>query len=271
MASRADPGVGARLVGMTSGEAGTMKTRQAHVAEGQLPGQRGDRALTVTRRALAVGVAARAEVPRARRTNAVLADEVTVVNEVVVRRHALVAEIDVATAAVTHRPLLAMLVTPEAGRHRRQDRPRTTLGHLGVAADAVAADRDHVARMLEAKLRARELGRLPYVGLAVAVDARMIVVRFLVAAAADRVGGEVQRSSLPRRRHVRVALDAVDALERVRAVLERVRWRITAQAEHAGAGGKRDGQEHDERETGPHRAPGYWPPAVGFGDGPPRA
>ena len=168
MAGRAEPWVGARLLGVTSDEARPVQPGQAHVAQSQLPGKRRDRPLPVAGRALTVGVTARAEVACARGANAVLADEVSVVNEMVVGGCALVPQIDVAAVAVPHRPLVAVLVAPEAGRHLRQDRLRTRLGDLGMAADAVAANRDHVGRVLEAKLCARELRGLPYVGLAVA-------------------------------------------------------------------------------------------------------
>ena len=230
VAGRADSGVGARLVGVASQEAGAMQPGEAHVTQGQLPRQRGHGSLAVARGALAIGVAARTEIARARGSNAVLADEVSVVNEVVVGRHPLVSKIDVATVAVAQGPLVAVLVAPEAARHRRQDRLRTSLGHLGMAADAIAADRDHMGRVLEAKLRPGELRRLPYVRLAVAAGARPLVVGLLVAAPADRVGREMQRSRLPRGRDIRMALDAVDALENVRAVLERVGRGVLAQA-----------------------------------------
>jgi hypothetical protein len=52
-----------------------------------------------------------------------------------------------------------------------------------------------------------------------------------------------------------VALDAVDPLEDVRAVLERVRRRLAAKAEDAGARGEREREEHDEGDANPHRGP----------------
>jgi hypothetical protein len=197
---RAEPRVGARLRAVTSRETGAMKPGQAHLAQGQLPGKHGDRAHAVARRALPLGVTARAEIALARRAHTVLTDEVSVVNEVVVRRSAFGAHIDVATVAVPQRPLVAVLVAPEAARHLRQDRLGTTLGDLGMAANAVATNGDHVTRMLEAKLRARELRRLPHVRLAVAVDARSLVVGLLVAAPADGVVRKMQRSRRGTRR-----------------------------------------------------------------------
>src|SRR5580700_1545195 len=98
-----------------------MKPRQADLAQGQLPRQRGDGPLAMARRALPLGVAGRAEVARARRTHAVFADEVSIMDEVVVRRGALGGQIDVATVAGPHRPLVTVLVAAEAARHLRQD------------------------------------------------------------------------------------------------------------------------------------------------------
>ncbi len=246
VAGRAEPRIGARLLGVTGFEAGAMKAREAHVAEGQLPRQGGDGPFAVARGALPIGVAARAEVARARRAHAVLAEEVSVVNEVIVRRRALVAQIDVTLVAVAHRPLVAVLVAPEARRHLRQDRLRTSLGHVGVAADAVSADGGHVPRVLEEKLRARELRGLPNVRFAVAADAGPIVVRLLMALQADAVARKMQRPGLSRESHAGVAFDAVDALQHVRAMFEGMGRRIAAQAEHAGAGCQRERQQNDQ-------------------------
>ena len=121
--------------------------------------------------------------------------------------------------------------------------------------------------VLEAKLRARELRRLPHIRLAVALDARVVVVRLFVAAPADGVGGEVERPRLPGGRDVRVALDAVDALEDMRAVLEGMGRRIVTQAEDAGAGRQGEREDHQQGEGRPHRGP----PAGVAGGGPPSA
>jgi hypothetical protein len=192
-----------------------------------------------------------------------------VVHQVVVRRASFGAEIDVTAIAVAQRPLVTVLVASEAGGHLREHALRASLGHRRVAAHAVAAYRPHVLRMLEAKVGARELCRLSHVRLAVAALARAWVVRLLVAATAGSVGRKVQRSRLAGRGHVDVALDAVDALEDVGAMLERVRWRLAAKAQHAGARRERERLEHDEAEADPHR--GTWPGAAPSRDVPPNA
>jgi hypothetical protein len=247
---------------MASEKTGAMEPGQAHVAQGKLPRERGDRSLAVARRALTFCMAAGAEVAGARRPNTVLTDEVTVMNEVIVRRRSLFGEVDVTAGAIAQRPLLAVLVAPEARRHLWQDGLRMHLRHLGVAAHAVAVYGAHVAWVLEAELGAGELGRLPHVRFAVAVHARPVVVRVFVTVPADGLAGEVERAGLSRVGDVRVALDAVDPLQHVRAVLERVRRGLRAQTEHARAGGKRDRQDDRPGGADLHRKPGRCPGAV---------
>jgi hypothetical protein len=224
----------------------------------------------MARRALPLGVAARAEVARAGRSYTMLADEVSVVNEVIVGRYSLVAQIDVAAVAVAHRPLVAVLVASEAGGHLRQDGLRTRFGHVGMAPNAIAVDRTHVAWVIESKLRACELRHLAYVRFAVTQHARSIVVGLLVASPADGVGRKMDRSRVSSERDPYMAFDAVDALEHVGAVLERVRRQIMTNAEHAGARRERDRHNHPERETHPHRVPEEGPGGAAV-SGPPSA
>jgi hypothetical protein len=67
------------------------------------------------------GVAGGAEVTRARGADAVLADEVTIVNEVRLRRDVLGGEIDVAAIASANGELIFVLVAAKAEDHRRKE------------------------------------------------------------------------------------------------------------------------------------------------------
>ncbi len=267
MAGGAEAWIGARFLGVARHEAGAMEPRQANVVpNGQLPRQRRNRPLAVARRALSLGVAARAEVAGARRTDTVLPDEVSVVNEVIVGGRTLGGQIDVAAAAIAQRPLIAVLVASKAGGHLRQDGLRTSLGHLGMAVHAIALGGDHVPRVLEAKLSARQLRHLAHVRFAMALHAGSVVMGLLMAPPTVGVGGKMKRPGLTCRRDTRVALDAVDPFQNVRTVLERVRRALLTKTEHAGASRQRDGQHHEQREARPHRDP-----AAGATDGPSKA
>jgi hypothetical protein len=146
-----------------------------------------------------------------------------------------------------------MLVAAEAGGHLRQNRVGSFFGDLDMAVNAVAIYREHVARVCEAELRARELDGLSDVRLAVASLTGSLVVGLLVAAAAGGIRRKVQRPALAGDVDTRVAFDAVDPIENVSAVLERPRGRLVANAEKTRAGGQRDRQEHNEREPRSHR------------------
>jgi hypothetical protein len=102
--------------------------------------------------------------------------------------------------------------------------------------------RQHVLRVLEAETRSRELRGVADVGFAVASGAGPLVVRLAVATPAVRFGRKVKRPRLPGRLHTHVALEAVDPLEHVRAMLEGVGRRRPPQAEDAGARGNEDAE-----------------------------
>jgi hypothetical protein len=174
-------------------------------------------------------------------------------DHMIVGRCALRGEINVASVAVAERPFVTVLVAAEAGGHLRQHRVGSFFGDLDMAVNAVALYREHVARVCETELRARELDGLSDIRLAVASLAGSLVVGLLVAAAAGGIRRKVQGPALAGDADTRVAFDAVDPFENVRTVLERPRGRLVANAEKTRAGGQRDRQEHNEREPRSHR------------------
>jgi hypothetical protein len=174
-------------------------------------------------------------------------------DHMIVGECALRSEIDVASVTVAEGPFVAMLVAAEACGHLRQYGVGSCLGDLDMAVNAVAIRGEHMARVRETELRARELDGLPDIRLAVAALAGSLVVRLLVAAAASGIRRKMRRRALGGYVDARVAFDAVDPLENVRAVLERVRGRLVANTEDTRAGGERDREQHDQREPRPHR------------------
>ena len=183
----------------------------------------------------------------------VVAHEVAIVDQVVVGWRPFGGEIDVAAVAIAQRPLILVLVTAEAAGHLREDGARSGLRDLDVAPHAVALRGQHVLGVLEAQVLAREPDAAADVALAVAAAARVLVVRAGVAPAALGVGRKVERRRIALARDARVTLDAVDPLQDVRAVLERMPLRRGLEAEDARAGGQDDRQEHQQREARPHR------------------
>jgi hypothetical protein len=170
----------------------------------------------------------------------VLANPVAVVDEVAGRECALGLQVDVAAVAISEVPLILMLVTAEAGRHLGAKLGRLRLGHSDVTAHAVPLHVGHVRSVLEAQMLARKFCTLAHERLAVAAAACVLVVGFGVAAAADGVGGKVERTGIPRERDSGVAGDAVDPLDHVRAMLEGVRRRRLREPEHACARRERE-------------------------------
>ena len=221
MARRAQPGVRPRLFRVPRAEAGSVEPGQAHLVERHLRRQGRRRPRAVALRAGALGVAARAEIALAPGAHSVLADPVAVVNEVARRQRVLRGQVHVAAVAVAHFPLVLVLVAAEARRHLRQDGPRLGVGDGAVAAHAVAVGHGDVLGVVEAEVLARDLGALADGCLAVAPQACSLVVRLGVAAAADGLGRQVQRTGVPRVLDAGVAHDAVDALVHVGPVGER--------------------------------------------------
>ncbi len=257
VAGRAEARIGARLVGMARDEPRAVHPRQARIVECEPCGQRGHRADSVAGGARPLAVAARAEVARTRRADAVLAHEVTVVHQVILGERPFVCEVDVTAVAVAQRPLVAVLVAAEARCHRRQKRLGSYLGHFRVTTHAIAVGSRDVLAVLEEQVRFRELDAAPNERLTVAALACALVVGLGVAPPAGRVRREMQRPLVACARHADVAFHAVDSPIDVRPVLERVRRSSRVQSEHARACGKRQRTEDRDGERSPHRASAF--------------
>jgi hypothetical protein len=236
-------------------EPGTVQAREANVVEREPRRQRRHGAFPMARGALPLGVAARAEITGARGARAVLAEPVAVVDEMVLGHRPFRSEVDVTAVAVAQRPLVAVLMASEAARHPRQDGFGPLLGHLDVASNAVALGGLHVLRVGEAKVTACKLDGLADVRFSVAHLAGARVVWLFVAPDARAVGGHVQGGAGGFALYTPVALDAVDSLERVRAVLERTLGWLAADAQHARAPGRQQGEGKEPEE---HAAKAHW-------------
>jgi hypothetical protein len=147
------------------------------------------------------------------------------VYQVIGGKRAFAAEVDVAAVAVAQRPLIAVLVAPKAGGHRRQQRLRMRFGHLNMATHAVAVRSDDVLAVLEAQVLLRELDSASHERLAVAAAARALVVRLRVTSPTIRIRRKMERAQVASTRDARVTRDAVDSPVDVRAVLEWMRRR----------------------------------------------
>jgi hypothetical protein len=229
-----------------------MQSREGHGIEREPRRKCGHGADAVASGARPLRVATRAEIARARCSHAVLSYPVAIVNEMVGRWRAVVLEIDVAGVAVSHVPLVLMLVTAEAGRHLGAQLDRRLFGDPDVAAHAVSLHVDHVASVLEPQVLAGKLGTLTHEGLSVAGAARALVVRLGVAAATGSVCGEVDGARVAREGDAFVANDAVDPFDDVRAVLEWMGLGRLSEAQHAGACGERE-SEDQEQSSREHR------------------
>jgi hypothetical protein len=203
-------------------EPSPVKTGERDIIERQRLGERGDRPDAVASCARPLRMAARAEVARSRRSDAVLAQPVAVVDKVADRCRIFRCKVLVAAIAVAKRPFIAMLVAAEAGGHLRTDRVRVLLRHSLVAANAIPVRRRLMSTMLEAKVLPRESCPFPGVAGPVAAEARASVVRFRMAPPTGRVGWKVERFYLTGCCYPLVTLDAVDPMRCVGAMLERV-------------------------------------------------
>jgi hypothetical protein len=238
VARRAEARICPRLHRVARDEASAVKTGQGHFVERERRGQRRDRADPMTRGARPLGVAARAQVPRARRAHAMLTNPVAVMHQVARGRPLFGCKVLVAAVAVAKRPLVLVLVAAEAGSHLRQKRLRVLLGCRLVAADTVAVRRNLMRTVREAKLLARQSSTFTRVGRSVATEARVRVVWFGMTATARGVRGEVNGRGLTCGGHAFVAVDTVDAVGSVYAMLERVRRIARAEAKNACARGE---------------------------------
>jgi len=223
VASHAETGVGASFHRVAGDEAGTVEAREWHLIEHEPRRQRGDGADSVASGARSLGVAACAEITCARGSDAVLADPVAVMDEVTRRWRILRSEVLVTAVAVAKRPLILVLVTAEACGHFGPHRVRVLVGRGLVASDAIAVRRRLVSSMLEPEVLARDLRTLSRVRRAVAAEARMLIMRFGVAADTRLVGRHVKRFHLAEGAHSLVAVYTVDPVRRVSTVFERMR------------------------------------------------
>jgi hypothetical protein len=212
---------------------------------------------TVAAATEALGVARGAEVAGACSAHAVLADEVSVVSDVALGANSLRRQVDVTALAVAHRELVPVMVTAEAGGHRRQQRLCARLTGGDVASHTLTVRSEDVSAVLEAEILARELGALTRVGRAVAVLAVVRIVRLFMALRARGSLRDVERPDLTRGRDPAVALEAAHPLEQVRAMLERLHaGGPRLDAEEACTGRKREAadDEKESNETARHRA-----------------
>jgi hypothetical protein len=115
-----------------------------------------------------------------------------------------------------------MLVATEARGHLGPDRVRVLVRDGLVATNAIAVRCGLMGSMLEAQVLPRESRAFPRVGRTVAAETRMLIMRFRVAPHTRRVGREVQRLDVARGCDTSVAVDAIDPVRRVRAMLEGV-------------------------------------------------
>ncbi len=255
VARGAKPRVCAGLERVPCAETGSVKTGERDLVEREPRRKRGDGPDAMTGCARALRMAARAKVARASRAHPVLTQPVAIVNQVSDRRRVLRAEALVAAIARAKRPRVLMLVATEARRHLRSQGVRGLLRDRLVASHTVSMGDGLVSPVLEAETLTRDPRPLPSVGGSMAREARVRVVRLRVATDAGRVGREVKRLHVPRELDALMAVDTIDPMRRVRAVLEGVRFVRRAQAEHASARGERERKDGDERERKLHGLP----------------
>jgi hypothetical protein len=177
-----------------------------------------------------------------------LAEPVPVVDEVARGRRILGREILVATVARPQRPFVPVLVAAEARRHLGPESLGVLLRDGLVAAHAVPVGGDLMRAMLEAKMLPRNLSAFAYVGGAVAAEARARIVRLLVAPDAGGITRKVQSLVGTGARDPLVAVHAIDAVGRVRAMLERVSLVVSSETEHPRARRERERHQDDETE-----------------------
>jgi hypothetical protein len=248
MTGGAQPRRRPRLLGVARAKASEVQARESSLVQSHSPGESGNRR-AMARRARPLGVTRSAEIARARRARAVLAQPITVVHDVAGGQRALLGQVHVATITIAHRPLVFVLMTSKAGRHLRAQRLRPGHAYLAMTTDAIAARRRHVRSMIEPQVPARHLRAGPHERFAVTIPTGTSVMRLLVTPNAVRSRGEMELALVLGAHDAGVAHETVDSLKHVRAVLERVR-RSALVAENARARSQRQGQhEHRCRAT----------------------
>jgi hypothetical protein len=219
---------------MTRPKPRAVQTGKPHAVEREARRQRGHDADAVTARTVPFAVTRRAEIARAGRPQPMFAVPIAVVHEVARRQGLLGRQIHMAPIAVARPPLILVLVASEADRHLGPQRFRPFYADLHVAAHAITLRGGHVRAVLEAQVSPRQRGSAAHVHLTVAIFAPTLVVRLGVAAHA--VGGirEVHGIDIARGGNPFVARQAINPLENVGAMLERVRW-LSSNAKNTGA------------------------------------
>ena len=148
-----------------------------------------------------------------------------------------------------------MFVAAETGGHLRAYRVGVLLRHGLMAAHAIAMRRRLMIAMLEAEVLPREPCALSRVCSSMASQTRSRVVRLGVATATRRLGGQVQRLDVARRRHPLVTVDAVDPVGGMCAVFERMRGVVGLEPKHACAGGPSERGNCGKGDRGFHGEP----------------
>jgi hypothetical protein len=240
---------------MPRDESRAVEPGERNLVERESRGERGDGPHAVARGARALGVAARAEVAGAGRADPVLAEPIAVVHEVALGRRVLGREVLVAAVAIAKRPLILVLVTPEAGGHLGSKGIGVLLGDGLMATHTVAMRGRLMSSMLEAKVLARAPRPFACVRGAMAPKTRVLVVRLRMAATARRFRRQVKRLDLARRGHPLVTVDAIDPVRRMRAMLEGMGLIVRPQTEHAGARRQRERRNDEEGKREFHCLP----------------
>jgi hypothetical protein len=197
-----------------------MQTIEPSVVEREPRGKGRRRSDTMTACARSFGMTRAAKIGRARRTNAMLTDPVTVVNDVARRQDMLARKIDMTAVAVARLPLILMLMTSEARGHRRTQRHGLRLCNAGVALNAIAMNGRHVLSMIEKQMLARHLRTLPRRSFAMAERAIALIMRFFVAFATFVGRGQMHRMIVVGGRDAGVTTHAAHPFVHVRAMLE---------------------------------------------------
>jgi len=201
-------------------------------------------------------VAGRAEVALCVGLHAMLTQEVPIVHYVALGRRHLSGQIHMAAAAVAGVPLALVRVATETSRMLDSNVVRAGRD-VHVTSHAVTCTRFLVDRMRETQMLARHLGGLTISGAPVAVRASIGIVRFLVASHAVCSRRKMERTGLTGFWDSGVAPEAVDALDEVSTVFERVVFILLLETEHFGAAHRR-AQEHAEYHDG-RRVPHCFP------------
>jgi len=185
-----------------------------------------------------------------------LTQEVPVVHHVALGRRHLSRQIHVAATAVPGVPLALVRVATETSRMLDPNVVRAGRD-VDMTSHAVTGTRFLVDRMRETEMLARHLRRLTIAGAPVTIRASIGIVRFLVACNAVCSRRKVERTGLTRFRDAGVADEAVDSLDEVSTVLERMVLILLLETEHFGATHRR-AQEHAEYHDG-RRLPHCFP------------